>query len=389
MLRYQGQGRSMLINDTCILLTLHRLPKLTDSMLARLLAVAVNPKSVFQLSSEVMFELEVPLEVQKALSRLASTGYTAQQKLIEKDWELIQRDNIQLISIASPVYPELLKQINDPPPLLYARGNTTLLNQPQLAMVGSRRTSNQGLENAFRFARELAKNGFTITSGLALGIDAQCHSGALSADGDTIGVLGTGIDRIYPARNREIFERVIEKGLLISEFHFGTEPRPYCFPRRNRIISGMSLGVLVVEAAKQSGSLITARMALEQNREVLAIPSSIHNLGGKGCNSLIRQGAKLVETTADVFEELKGWLPTPIAGPKQEEEFLLNDNISDNISDKEKQLLDYMGYDPAPIDLLLWRSGWSTAELLSMLTALEIKGKIENQSGSYLRKSSI
>jgi DNA processing protein len=316
---------------------------------------------------------------QAALTRLLDEGPGLQ---LNRDVEYLQQHQITLVSLASDDYPELLKQIAAPPPLLYARGNCALLNRPQLAMVGSRKTSQQGLENAYSFARVLAASGMTISSGLAAGIDARCHQGALDAGGDTLAVLGTGIDGIYPAGNRALFAAIGEHGLLLSEFPLGTPPRRQNFPRRNRIISGMSLAVLVVEAALKSGSLITARLALEQNRDVLAIPSSIHDPGGRGSNALIKQGATLVETAADVLVELQGWLPlksvvaiAPLA-PN-----------SPGVNDRERQLLDYMGFDLASIDLLQQRSGWPTSELTALLTTLELKGRVEACAGRFRQLS--
>lgn len=362
-------------------LALHRTPQLSDRLLSRLIAEIEDPQEIFHLSSDNLTHLGVPPGVQNLIRRYSPTANTALNQRVEKDWQILQRESIQLIPLSSRVYPELLKQISDPPPLLYARGNINLLEKPQIAMVGSRRTSRQGMENAMRFARELASYGFTITSGLALGVDGQSHIGALEAQGTTLAVLGTGVDLVYPARHKDLARKIIQNGLLVSEFALETPPRPYNFPRRNRIISGLSLAVLVVEAALQSGSLITARMALEQNREVLAIPSSIHNPGGKGCNALIRQGAKLVETIDDVIEELAGWLlPDVTSGTP-----LGDDKMVPELSSGETQLLDVLGFDSASLDILQRRSGWDTPELLATLTILEIKGVIENHEGQYLR----
>ncbi|MFT5691432.1 MAG: DNA processing protein [Oceanicoccus sp.] len=362
-------------------LALHRTPQLSDRMLSRLMTEIDDPQEIFHLSPSTMTDLGVPLGVQSSLRRYSATANTALNQRVEKDWQILQQKHIQLITLSSREYPELLKQISDPPPFLYARGNINILDNPQIAMVGSRRTSRQGMENAIRFSRELASNGFTITSGLALGVDAQSHIGALEVEGATLAVLGTGVDLVYPARHHDLAEKIVQNGLLISEFALETPPRPHNFPRRNRIISGLSLAVLVVEAALQSGSLITARMALEQNREVLAIPSSIHNPGGKGCNALIRQGAKLVETIDDVIEELGGWLLPQVVSTISPG----TDKKSPDLSDRENQLLDILGFDSASLDLLQQTSRWDTSELLATLTILEIKGVIENHEGLYLR----
>jgi DNA processing protein len=293
--------------------------------------------------------------------------------------------DIQLIAINSAHYPELLKQISDPPPLLYVRGNMALLNQPQLGMVGSRNTSRQGRDNAFRFAREFALAGFTITSGLAIGIDSECHQGALAAEGKTIGVLATGVDKVYPVRNRSLFDTMVagDKSAVISEFPLGTQPLRHLFPMRNRIISGMSLGVLVVEAALKSGSLITARCAMEQGREVFAIPGSIHSTGSHGVHALIQQGAKLVSTAADVMEELEGWLPCPAKEPKEAELQVGGSLVG--LSKAEQKMLSLLGFDPVFIDLLQHQTGWPMAQLSSVLTTLELKGWVENKAGCYQR----
>lgn len=362
-------------------LALHRTPQLSDGMLSRLIAEVDDPRDIFSLSPSIMTYVGVPSSVQNSILRYSSTANTTLNQRVEKDWQILQQKKIQLIPLSSRAYPELLKQISDPPPLLYTRGNIDIIDKPQVAMVGSRRTSRQGMENAIRFSRELASNGFTITSGLALGIDGQSHTGALEVDGTTIAVLGTGVDLVYPARHKDLAEKIIGSGLLVSEFALETPPRPYNFPRRNRIISGLSLAVLVVEAALQSGSLITARMALEQNRDVLAIPSSIHNLGGKGCNALIRQGAKLVENIDDIIEELGGWLPPDLVSRSPRRV----DKKSPDLSDRENQLLDILGFDAASLDWLQQNSQWDTSELLATLTILEIKGVIENHEGLYLR----
>jgi DNA processing protein len=362
-------------------LALHRIPQLSDGLLSRLIAKTEDLYEIFHLSPDVMAALGVPLNVQRAIAQYSATANTALNQRVEKDWQILQEKNIELIPLSSQAYPELLKQISDPPPLLYTRGDINILDKPQIAMVGSRKTSRQGMENALRFARELAHSGFTITSGLALGIDGQSHIGALDAKGTTVAVLGTGVDFVYPARHKDLADRIIRRGLLISEFALETPPRPYNFPRRNRIISGLSLAVLVVEAALQSGSLITARMALEQNREVLAIPSSIHNPGGKGCNALIRQGAKLVETIDDVIDELGGWITPDLGGHLRTE----TDTKAPALTDRESQLLDILGFDSVSLDLLQQNSHWDASELVAVLTILEIKGVIENQGGQYGR----
>ena len=357
-------------------LALHR-SALTEGMLRRLIIAAPEAELIFALSPIELTYLEIPPVAQKIIYCLANQGFESTQN--DHDWQCIQQQDIQLIPISSQNYPELLKQITDPPPLLYVKGDVTLLNRPQLAMVGSRRATRAGGENAFRWARELARNGFVVTSGLALGIDAESHRGALAAEGGSVAVLGTGIDLVYPARNQPLFEQLATQGAIISEFPLGAAPHPTRFPKRNRVISGMSLGVLVVEAALRSGSLITARCALEQGREVFAIPGSLNNPGSRGCHALIQQGAKLVVTVMDIMEELQGWLPMV------EEKVCEGENHGQLLEPVEQELLNLLGFDPANLDLLQNRSQWPMAELMASLTSLELKGLVENQGGIYTR----
>ena len=294
--------------------------------------------------------------------------------------------NIELIAWGDINYPDLLKQISRPPALLYLRGNSSCLELPQIGMVGSRRPTPVGLNNANHFAQELAQQGFAITSGLALGIDAAAHTGALQGDGKTLAVLGTGLDCIYPRQNQQLAETILmSDGLLVSEFPLGCGARPGNFPQRNRIISGLSLGVLVVEAAVKSGSLITARLAAEQGREVFALPGSIHCPVSHGCNGLIRQGATLVESTEQIIDEIHGLLAF-----KSEQLSLLPSSTSElvpenGINTKQQQLLHYMGYDVASLDTLAERSDMDTGVLLAELMALELTGVISQGAGGYLR----
>lgn len=249
-------------------------------------------------------------------------------------------------------------------------------------MVGSRNPSMSGEETAREFARHLAATGLSITSGLALGIDGASHSGALMADGITIAVMGTGLDRVYPASQHALAHEIAQQGALVSEFPLGTQLRPGNFPRRNRIISGMALGTLVVEAAEKSGSLITARLASEQGREVFAIPGSIHNPLARGCHKLIRQGAKLVETAGDVLEELapllSGMQPLPYADDTDDTGAVEPQHQLDS---EYQLLLECMGFDPVQIDLLIERSGLTAEEVSSMLILLELEGHVSSAPG--------
>ena len=284
-----------------------------------------------------------------------------------------------------PDYPVLLSQLESPPPLLYIHGQTNILSEPLLAMVGSRNPSASGVQTARDFARHLSAAGLVINSGLALGIDAACHQGALDAGMPTVAVMGTGLDRVYPARHRDLALKIAEQGALVSEFPIGTAPCAENFPRRNRIISGLSLGPLVVEAAIRSGSLITARYAGDQGREVFAIPGSIHNPLARGCHHLIRQGAKLVETAQDVMDEL-GMLAdscyrsdTHAVDTKAADEPL-------KLDPDYQQLIDFIGFDSTSIDQLVNSSGLTPAEVSSMLLQLEMSGYIaSNHGGTYNR----
>ncbi len=315
-------------------------------------------------------------------------------KEIEADLRWVESPGCSVISFEDAAYPALLRQIAAPPTVLFLQGNNHLLQQPQLAIVGSRNPTASGLELAQQFAKYLAQAGLVITSGLALGIDGASHRGALAAKGKTIAVLGSGLNNIYPAAHQKLSEEIMaQQGLLLSEFTPATKVRPEHFPRRNRIISGLSMGVLVVEAALKSGSLITARLAMEQGREVFAIPGSINNPVAKGCHALLKQGAKLVEMAQDILEELGPLysvasqnlakcspsatpLAKPSAGP------LAAPDLDQDYSD----LLQCIAYEPTPVDLMVVRSGLSAKVISSMLLILELKGMVESLPGGYIRK---
>lgn len=286
----------------------------------------------------------------------------------------LEDGNNHVVTLADADYPQALLNIPDPPLLLYIKGRLDLLNRPVLAMVGSRNATPQGLHNAEAFSRSLSEAGLCIVSGLAHGIDAAAHRGALQGSGGSIAVVGTGLDRIYPAANRDLAHALAASGTIVSEFPLGTPPLAANFPRRNRIISGLSVGTLVVEANLQSGSLITARLALEQGRDVFAIPGSIHSPQSKGCHRLIKQGAKLVETAQDILEEL-GDLTISPSIPKADAEL-----------DSAPSLLDHLGFDPIDIDTLIARSGLTMAELSAMLLTLELEGRVSTLSGGKYQR---
>jgi DNA processing protein len=277
----------------------------------------------------------------------------------------------------NPDYPALLAEIPDPPPLLFIAGDHSLLDRPQLGMVGSRRASKPGLDTAKSFARSLAGAGFVVTSGLALGIDGAAHQGALDAKGATIGVLGTGIEKLYPQRHRQLAATMMAQGgAVVSELPLDAAPHASNFPRRNRIISGLSLGVLVVEASVASGSLITARLAAEQGREVYAIPGSIHHPGARGCHQLIREGAILVETIDHILEGLQGWKNLPPS----------NDTLQ-SAPRSDHPLLALLHAAPQTSEALALSSGWPLPKVLAALTELELDSSVACEAGRWFARA--
>ena len=342
----------------------------------------------------------------------------AQEYLQAPDWREIERDLVWLskpgnglLTYFDEDYPALLREISQAPPLLFTHGDSAVLSEPQLAVVGTRQPTSGGQQLAESFAAHLAEFGVVITSGLALGIDAAAHNGALSAaEGRTVAVMATGLDRVYPSRNRDLAHAIAAQGgVLVSEFPPGTAPLAEHFPRRNRIISGLSLGTLVVEAALKSGSLITARLAVEQGREVFAIPGSVHNPVSKGCHSLIKQGAKLVETADDILEELgslvsvvleqrtlksaKNSLPQTDGATTTSTSSVESTTIAKAKTDRMQsqhdvslepdycQLLECLGPQPVAIDTLVERSGLTVEAVSSMLLILELQGIVATLPG--------
>lgn len=302
--------------------------------------------------------------------------------LVAADLEWAQQANCHILTRQHKGYPTLLKDIPDPPPVLFVQGQLKALHTPQVAIVGSRKPTHQGGDHAFEFAALLAATGLTITSGLAAGIDARAHEGALLAKGRTIAVMATGPEQRYPAVNTALAERIIASGALVTEMPVGTKPSPGLFPRRNRIISGLSVGILVVEAGVSSGALVTANQALEQNREVMAIPGSVHNPVARGCHSLIRRGAALIETATDVLNALN--CPKPLCEPAQ----LNDDQATDKPIDPDLQpVLDAMGHDSVTFDGLVARLGLTPDRLSSMLLNLELLGLVIPTDGGRYERS--
>ncbi len=362
-------------DDLARILTLLSCPGIGPITVRQLLAALPGHHDPSKLSSDELASLGLNQRQIKALE-------SPDPDMVERAFTWLNRDSgHHLICLTDSDYPALLSELPDAPPVLFAIGNIELLASPQIAMVGSRNCTPGGAATAHDFAAFLAGSGLTITSGLASGIDQHAHRGALHANGNTIAVIGTGIDRVYPASNRQLAHDISQHGLLLSEFPLGTAPTAANFPRRNRIISGLSLATLVVEATRKSGSLITARMALEQGRDVFAIPGSIHNPMAKGCHQLIREGAKLVDQAADIIDDigaLLGYVALQSDDPPQ--------TGSDELDSEYSRLLDLMGYDPVSMDTLVNRSGLTVEQLSSMLLILELNDRIKPASGGlYVR----
>lgn len=380
------------MDDLSYWLALHKASGIGPATFSLLFEHYSNPRRLFD-SPETLKQLDLsPVQrnaVQQALQ--APDWKAVEQELL---WAEAAENHILLLTQAN--YPELLKQIHSPPPLLFIKGQVSVLNEIQLAMVGSRNPSIDGHETAWQFAHHLAQHGMVITSGMALGIDAQSHYGALKAKGKSIAVAGTGLDRIYPARHKKLAWQLIEHGAIISEYPLGTGPMKGNFPQRNRIISGLSVGTLVVEAALKSGSLITAYSALEQAREVFAIPGSIHNPLSRGCHQLIKSGAKLVETAEDILEELSSLMLASQIQPA------VNSNSNSQTTSSpftpvrqlhdinpllpkiQQKILKNLGYSPISVDALTIRSDLSVAEVNANLVLLEVDDYIQSHPGGMV-----
>jgi DNA processing protein len=325
--------------------------------------------------------------VSQQRSNLKAAGLTEEKcmAIVSPDEQRIEaaiawlaEESHHIVAYGESDYPDLLAQIPGPPLLLYINGNPDVLHLPSLAIIGSRNPTQGGVRNAIDFSRHLARCGFAIVSGLAQGIDAAAHRGALDVDGRTVALLGHGIDRVYPAANRDLAHAIAANGALVSEYPLGARPDRWHFPERNRLISGCSIGTLVIEAARRSGSLITARLAAEQGREVFALPGSIHNPLARGCHALIRQGAKLAETADDIITEL-----APLTGHMLQS---TTDSASEDgpppaLDDDYVDLLRFLSHDPVTIDELAAQSSLTIEQLSSMLLILELHGEVESLSG--------
>lgn len=346
----------------------------------KLLGVFGLPENIFCASFSALQKV-VPERIAHALSAPVSEQT---QTLIDKTLGWAGQPGNIVLTLADVHYPKALLDIADPPLLLYVKGRLDLLTNISLAIVGSRNATAQGISNAEKFAEVLSQAGLTIVSGMALGIDTAAHQGSLragqnnSSTGSTIAVIGTGADIVYPARNRTLAHQIAHEGCIISEYPLGMPAIAANFPRRNRIISGLARGVLVVEAAAQSGSLITARMALEQGRDVFAIPGSIHSPLSKGCHQLIKQGAKLVESAQDILEEL--------GHHKSDRSSTTVASLQDSVDPVKQKLLTAIGYDPVDMNLLADRVGLDAATLSAQMLELELEGLIEMLPGAIYRR---
>lgn len=348
-------------------LALNRIYKVGPKTVAKLQERWPCLEALFKLNKRQMEEEGLPAWLAEAIS-----GFD--MRLIEDDLRWQEKAGHHLLTWDSPQYPSMLKEIYDPPVVLYAVGQLEVLKSPMLSMVGSRNPSVTGAENAKAFAKALAASDLTIVSGLALGVDAQAHQGCLEAKGKTIAVLGTGVDVLYPKRHGHLASQIRENGLLLSEFPLKTGPAAGHFPRRNRIISGLSLATLVVEAAVKSGSLITARLALEQNRDVFAIPGSIHNPQARGCHYLLQQGAKLVMSVNDILDELG------LDKAKKNEKI-----TASMLARCNEKLVKCIGFELTTVDQIVVRSGLNVEQVACELADLELDGFIKAVPGGYMR----
>jgi DNA processing protein len=365
-----------------------RAPRLGGTKLVRLLNMMGGMDAFIHAGHSSLIRVGLQADTVEALIHPDET-------LLEFDLAWLAQAGHGLITWDSDRYPALLRDLASPPAALYTDGDAEMLWQPQLAIVGSRNPTAGGVDNAREFSRALAQQGLAITSGLASGIDGAAHAAALEAGGKTIAVTGTGLDRVYPASNRSLAARIRSNGVLVSEFPPATQPKREHFPARNRIISGLSLGVLVIEAGLNSGSLITARLAAEQGREVFALPGSIHNPMSKGCHRLIREGAKLVESVTEILQELAplaGHLAVSLQQSTQPLQSVHLENARQEpnvgVDPDQQKLWDCLGYDPLPVDTIIHNSGLTAKAVSAMLLILELKGKVEaHPGGAFSRKN--
>ncbi|MCK5718775.1 MAG: DNA-processing protein DprA [Thiomargarita sp.] len=390
------------MTDEAYWLALIYIPGIGPASFIRLINYFGNPRQVFAAGEAGWQEFGLKDNLQNALKK-------PNWQAVEKNLQWSEKPNRHLLTLESENYPSRLREIDNPPPILFVHGDVTLLTSKQLAIVGTRNPSQEGLYNATYFAEQLSHEGLTITSGMAYGIDGASHKGALAASGRTIAVAGTGLDRVYPPQHRDLAHQIAEQGAIISEFTLGTAVHRGNFPARNRIVSGLCLGTLVIEAPEKSGSLYTAQHAIKQGREIFAIPGSIHNPLIKGCHKLIRQGAKLVETVDDIIEELGSHYPfnafngsqsatiksainKPIISNleqkinrKNNPTLITKINYPSDLDEEHINVLNYLQTTPSSVDNLVEQFGLTAAKVSSILLILEIKDLIALQpGGSYI-----
>ncbi len=355
--------------DLIYWLLLLKAPHLGVRTFYKALKVFETPEQVFLASRTKRKEC--------GLFRQVTLDYIEQQDVstVQADLDWAKAKDCHILTLVDEGYPQQLKTIADPPPVLYVRGDIACLSKPQIAIVGSRNPTPAGKQNAQQFAKALSKLGLVITSGMASGIDASAHIGALEADQLTIAVCGTGLDRIYPAKHKSLAHQISTRGALVSEFSIGTSPIANNFPRRNRIISGLSLGTLVVEASIKSGTMITAKLAADQGKEVFAIPSSIHNPLSQGCHQLIKQGAKLVENIEDIVEELSLDLEVPLSDHNAP-------IYTKDVDNTPSVLLKCLSYEAISIDEMVEKSGLSPQVITQELLLLELANRVTKVGGS-------
>jgi len=363
------------LTEKLLWISLSNIPGIGAQTFCQLLKAFGTPDQIYSASLKQLRQV-----VNENIAHAITQGFDPLLYAASLQW--LSQPNNHLVTLADEDYPRALLEISDPPAFLYAKGNLALLNQASIAIVGSRNATVQGEKNAQAFAAELCSYNLCVVSGLALGIDGAAHRGALSANGATIAVVGTGLDIVYPAKHRDLAHEIAQHGLIISEFDLGVPSKPQNFPKRNRIISGLSLGCLVVEANLQSGSQITARLATEQGREVFAIPGSIHSPMSKGCHQLIKQGAKLVDSVQDIVEELhlSAIGTTNASNTLKIDEALLSENTSASL------ILSKLGFDPMRLENIVSATGLTVSEVSSMLMVLELEGKIASLTGGHFQK---
>jgi DNA processing protein len=362
---------------------INSIPGIGSQSLLHLTRHYIDPQQAIEAPAADLLQLGLTRQaVNRIKSCAKATANNQQLDKAKRSWEAMLEQNITPIVFGADNYPARLAMIDDPPAMLYAKGKLTVLHEPQIAIVGSRNASHDGIALAQAFAKELAVSGITITSGMALGVDGSAHCGAIAGGGDTCAVLGSGVDVVYPLRHHALAQDIQRHGVLVSEYLPTTQPRPGHFPKRNRIIAGLSCGVLVVEAALKSGSLITAKLAMEYNREVFAIPGSIHNPRTRGCHSLIRQGAVLVETVGDILTELESSLGEYTANEPPLEltsgALMLPKNLA--------SIVEAMGYNPISTDELSGRLALPVYELSGYMLELELLDCVTAVSGGYQRR---